>query len=74
MRPALVARNGVLILAALVAALPAGERGLTWIDALTVPLAAATAACLYVALDGVLAHGPRLAALARLRRPEVPHA
>ena len=73
-RPALVARNGVLILAALVAALPAGERGLTWVDALTVPLAAATAACLYVALDGVLAHGPRLAALARLRRPEVPHA
>ena len=34
-------------------------------------LAPAAAACLYVAIDGLLATGPRLAALARLRRPEV---
>ena len=70
-RPALVARNGVLVLAALLAALPAGTRPLGGIDALTLVLATATAACLYVAVDGLLANGPRLAALARLRRPEV---
>jgi hypothetical protein len=71
-RPALVARNGVLILAALLAALPAGGRALTWVDALTALLAPAAAAGLYLAIDGLLASGPRLAALARLRRPEVP--
>ena len=71
MRPALVARNGVLILAALVAALPAGDRPLTWVDAFTAVVMPATAACLYLAVDGLLANGPRLTALARLRRPEV---
>ena len=70
-RPALVARNGVLIAAALLAALPASARSLTWVDALTALLAPAAAACLYLAVDGLLANGPRLAALARLRRPEV---
>jgi hypothetical protein len=70
-RPALVLRNAVLIAAALVAALPAGERPLTWLDGVTGVLATAVLACLYVAVDGLLAHGPRLAALARLRRPEV---
>ena len=38
----------------------------------TVVVGPAAAACLYVAVDGLLANGPRLAALARLRRPEVP--
>lgn len=70
-RPALVARNGVLIVAALLAGLPAAPRPLTWIDAPTIGLAPAVAACLYLAVDGLLANGPRLAALARLRRPEV---
>ena len=70
-RAALVVRNAVLVLAALVAALPAGERPLGWVDAGTAVLAPAAAACLYVAIDGLLANGPRLAALARLRRPEV---
>lgn len=70
-RPALVARNGALVLAALLAALPAGARPLGWVDACTAVLAPAAAACLYVAVDGLLANGPRLAALARLRRPEV---
>lgn len=69
-RPALVARNGALVLAALLAALPARPRPLGGLDALTLVLAMATAACLYAAIDGLLAHGPRLAALARLRRPE----
>lgn len=73
-RPALVARNGVLILAALCAALPAGARPLAWVDAFTVLFAPAAAAGLYLAIDGLLANGPRLAALARLRRPEVPGA
>ncbi|HSP97099.1 MAG TPA: MauE/DoxX family redox-associated membrane protein [Candidatus Dormibacteraeota bacterium] len=71
-RPALVVRNGVLIIAALLAALPARARSLTWVDVLTALLAPAAAACLYLAIDGLLANGPRLAALARLRRPEVP--
>jgi Methylamine utilisation protein MauE len=71
-RPVLVVRNGVLVLAALTAALPAGDRPLGWLDALTVIVASAAAACLYVAVDGLLANGPRLASLARLRRPEVP--
>ena len=73
-RPALVARNGVLIAAALLAALPSGERALSWIDIVPALLAPAAAACLYLAIDGLLANGPRLAALARLRRPEVPDA
>ncbi|MBX3024365.1 methylamine utilization protein MauE [bacterium] len=70
-RPALVARNGVLIVAALLAALPAAPRALTWMDGPTIVLAPVVAAGLYLAVDGLLANGPRLAALARLRRPEV---
>jgi hypothetical protein len=58
-RPALVVRNGVLILAAVVASLPAGDRALTWIDVVTVVVGPAAAACLYVAVDGLLANGPR---------------
>lgn len=69
-RPALVARNGVLVVAALLATLPPAERPLGWVDALTGLLAPAAAACLYVAIDGLLATGPRLASLAR-RRLEV---
>lgn len=70
-RPALVVRNGVLVAGALLAALPAGARSPGWVDLVTVAMASAVLACLYVAIDGVLAHAPRLAALARLRRPEV---
>jgi hypothetical protein len=70
-RPALVVRNGVLIAGALLAAVPASGRPLGWLDVLTAALATAVLACLYVAVDGILAQAPRLAALARLRRPEV---
>ena len=69
-RPALVARNLVLVAAALLAALPTAQRplgGLDWLMLVSAPL---VAACLYAAIDGLLANGPRLAALARLRRPE----
>lgn len=70
-RPALVARNLVLVGAASLAALPAGPRTLGWVDGLTIAAATLAGACLYLAIDGLLANGPRLAALARVRRPEV---
>lgn len=59
----LVARNALLVLAAGLAALPAAARPLVWIDALTVGAGALVLALLYTALDGALAHAPRLAAL-----------
>lgn len=70
-RPALVVRNLVLVGGALLAALPVGERALGGVDWLTMALAPLAAASLYLAIDGLLANGPRLASLARLRRPEV---
>lgn len=70
-RPALVVRNAILVAGALLGALPSSGRPLAWMDTLTVAMATAVLACLYGAIDGILAQGPRLAALARLRRPEV---
>jgi hypothetical protein len=52
---ALVARNAFLAVAALVAALPASARALTWIDGLTIAAAVTALALLYVAADGLLA-------------------
>jgi hypothetical protein len=51
----LVARNGVLAAAALLAALPAGPRALTVLDAATVAGAAAALCLLYLATDALLA-------------------
>jgi uncharacterized membrane protein YphA (DoxX/SURF4 family) len=59
----LVARNALLVLTAGLAALPGGARTLVWVDVLTVIAGALVAGLLYSALDGVLAHAPRLAAL-----------
>jgi len=51
----LVARNTVLAGAALLAALPAGARALTWLDAVSVAGATAVLCLLYLAADGLLA-------------------
>lgn len=51
----LVVRNAFLAVAALVAALPASARALTWIDAMTIAAAIVALALLYVAADGLLA-------------------
>jgi hypothetical protein len=60
----LLARNGVLVLAALAGLGPVRGRELVWLDAVTVVAATAALATLYVAVERLLAHGP---ALARLR-------
>jgi hypothetical protein len=70
----LVARNGVLAAAALAAALPAAGRAPTWLDVSTIAFAAAALALLYMAVDGLLANAPRIAALARWAEPEDPEA
>ena len=66
----LVARNGVLVAAALAAALPGTARSLTWLDASTIAFASGALALLYVAVEGLLANAPRVAALARWMEPE----
>ena len=55
----LVVRNAVLVAIALVAALPASGRTLTWIDAATIAGGAAALAALYAAADTALANGVR---------------
>ncbi len=72
-RAALVVRNAGLALAAVAAALPAGDRGLAWLDAVTIAGAVAVLALLYVAADGLLAGAPRLAHLRRLAALEAAH-
>lgn len=62
--PSLVARNLVLIAAALATLAPVDARPLAWLDWVTVALAVATLAALYGAADRLLAQAP---ALARLR-------
>ncbi len=49
----LVARNALLVCAALVAALPASPRALVWVDGLSIGFGIATAACVFAAADGV---------------------
>ena len=67
---ALVARNGVLILAALASALPAAARKVTWIDAFTIAAGVVTLALLHAATNGLLDRAPRIAALAAEPAPE----
>lgn len=56
----LVARNGVLVVAALVAALPLRERGLGVLDVGTALMATFAFAMLYVTAERLLAEGARL--------------
>jgi len=58
----MLARNAVLVLAALAAAAPAGPRPLGAADLFTVAAAATTLALLYLAADGLLASARRMAA------------
>lgn len=60
---ALVARNGLLVLIAGLAALPSSGRALSWLDGFTVAACLAAAALLYASADLALANQPRLAAL-----------
>jgi len=55
----LVVRNAVLVGIALLAALPATGRALTWLDAATIVGGAAALAALYAAADAALANGLR---------------
>ena len=59
----LVARNAVLVAAALGGLLPVSPRPLFWVDAVTVLGATATLATLYAALDRLLALAPTRAML-----------
>lgn len=62
--PGLVARNLVLIVAALAAGcVPVHARALVWVDFVTVPLAVAVLAALYAAVERVLALAPTVASL-----------
>ena len=60
----LVGRNAVLIAAALVLALPADARAMTWLDGITITAGVAALALLYAVVDGLLANAPKTAALA----------
>jgi hypothetical protein len=64
---ALVVRNGVLLLAALMLTLPATPRPLMWVDAVTIGAGVAVLALLYAAADGLLANASKSAALAGTR-------
>lgn len=59
----LIARNLALVALALVAALPAGARGLTWLDAVAIGAAVALGTLLYASANTLLANAPRLRAL-----------
>lgn len=62
---ALVVRNLVLAVVALLCMLPTAPRDLTWVDGLTIGAGVGTLALLYAAVDGLLAQAPQLARLAR---------
>lgn len=59
----LAARNAALVVVALVSALPAASRPLTWIDGATVAFGTVTLIFLYAAVDGLMANAPQMAAL-----------
>jgi hypothetical protein len=63
LRWGLVARNALLVCAALAAAPPPGGRALAWPDALTITAGAAVLALLHAAADVALENGARLRAL-----------
>ncbi|MDX2169616.1 MAG: MauE/DoxX family redox-associated membrane protein [Deltaproteobacteria bacterium] len=67
-RASLVARNALLALAALLAALPATARDTGWVDALTVAGGVVVAAFFYLASEGLGAAAPRAEALRRARQ------
>ena len=58
---ALVARNAVVAVAALVGALPVAPRPLWWVDGVTIVAGVCVLACLYAAADGLLAAAPSAA-------------
>ena len=62
---ALVARNAVLAVVALGAALPAAARTWIWLDAVTGPAALVAGIALYAAADTALANAPRLRPLVK---------
>jgi methylamine utilization protein MauE len=62
-RPSLLARNGALIALAVLAAAPATDRALSWIDSLTIVAGAAALWLAYGTLDQLLANQVRSAAL-----------
>ena len=63
LEPALVARNAVLVAAALAASLPVAPRPLAWLDAVTVVGAVAVGACLFGAAELSFAQAARGRAL-----------
>jgi hypothetical protein len=69
---ALIVRNAVLAAAALASALPISPRPLVWVDGVTIPAGLAVLALLYAALDGLLAHAPRVAVLRLVRHGHGP--
>lgn len=68
----LILRNMALIVAALLLALPAGERPLTWVDGVTTTAGVVALAVLYGALDRLLAQAAAFAPLPYT--PGSPHA
>ena len=60
---ALVARNGILIVAALASALPQATRALSWIDAVSLAAACLVSGLLWAAANQLLAQESRIAAL-----------
>ena len=59
----LVARNTLLVLAALASSVPAGSRALVWLDALSIAAAVGVASLLYCAVNYLIANTPDLARL-----------
>jgi len=60
---ALLARNALLVAAALATLLPAAPRALVWVDLVTVPLALLALATLYAAAERLVALAPVVGAL-----------
>lgn len=65
--PGLVARNGMLVVAALAASLPATPRSVSWLDAVTVTGAVAALACLFAAAEQSFEQAQRGRVLRRRR-------
>ena len=65
--PALVARNGILVVASLAASLPVTPRTVSWIDAVTVAGAVAALGCLFAAAELSFEQAVRGQALRRRR-------
>jgi hypothetical protein len=63
---AVLARNAILLAAALACLAPVGERSLGWVDAMTIVAAVATVAALYAASQQLLSTATGLAELRRV--------